>query len=394
MPAPDPPRESVESNPPERRRERIAEEVRRWCERCSIEGRHAPLSDDAAIAIAAGYLDDDTRAVLAARRRAGRHLPGLGGFGALRELADEHAALRERVAHRRPGASRLVLEYRAGELAKRLRAAHQTFVHSPRHYAQGVRAVRRDRRDGVHIELDRREALFEALQRTPTPVRATPTDQARDVAVTVAVDRMTRWSERTPLADAGRRAADRLEREAPSRDDRFVDRYDTLLFLAGSLYDRIDSSAAWRSEYFEVQRNQLDLADELTQIAVDTVELRGLLGELDTAARSTPSARAGFEARAAALDPVWTQLLARVTALARIGDLLSRAEEYLHLAHATQHAVTLDQRIEELVGRSGVRELSTENTELVGAQFGSAAELMGVLQNALGVDIAELTAKD
>ncbi|MGW5286120.1 hypothetical protein [Rhodococcus pyridinivorans] len=376
------------------RRTHIAGQVRRWCETGSIEGGHAPLSDAAAVALAAGYLDESARAVLANRRRVGRRLPTLDGFGELRRLSDEHARLRTRIDGLRPGAARLALEYRANELGKRIRAARQTVVHSPLHYAQGVRAVRRDRRDGLHLEIEQREALFAALRRTPAPLPVTPVEQARGVVLGVAVDRVGRWSERTPLAETGRRVAERLGREVPSGDDRFVDRYDTLLFLAGSLYDRVEASAAWRSEYFEVQRAQLDLAEELTQIAVDTVALRDLLDELQSAIRSAPEARSGLESRVAALEPVWDQILARVTALARIGDLLTRAEGHLHLTHIAQRTASLDQRIDDLIGRSGARELSAENTDFVGDQLGAAAEPMVALRSALWTDIAELTAKE
>lgn len=376
------------------RRARIAGEVRRWCESSSIEGRRAPLSDAAAVALAAGYLDEPARSVLANRRRAGRRLPAIDGFGELRLLSDEYARLRVRIAGQRPGAARLALEYRANELGKRIRVARQTVVHSPLHYAQGVRAVRRDRRDGVHLEIEQREMLFAALQRTPAPLPVAPVEQARGVMLGVAVDRVTRWSERTPLAETGRRVAERLSRELPDGDDHFVDRYDTLLFLAGSLYDRIEASAAWRSDYFEVQRAQLDLAEEVTQIAVDTVALRDLLDELHAAIRTAPEARSGLESRVAALEPVWGQILARVTALARIGDLLTRAEDHVHLTRLAQRTAHLDQRIDDLIGRSGARELSAENTDFVVDQLGTAAEPMVALRSALWTDIAELTAKE
>ncbi|MEU5841746.1 hypothetical protein [Rhodococcus sp. NPDC047139] len=376
------------------RRARIAGQVRRWCESSSIEGRHAPLSDAAAVALAAGRLDEPTRVVLANRRRAGRRLPALEGFGQLRLLSDEHDRLRARIAGQRPGASRLAVEYRANELARRLRVARQTVVHSPLHYAQGVRAVRRDRRDGLHLEIEQREALFAALQRTPTPLPVVPVEQARVALLGIAVDRVTRWSERTPLAETGRRVAERLARELPDGDDHFVDRYDTLLFLAGSLYDRIEASVAWRSAYFEVQRAQLDLPEEITQIAVDAVALRDLLDDLHTAIGTTPQARASLESRVAALEPVWDQILARVTALARIGDLLTRAEDHVHLARLAQRTANLDQRIDDLIGRSGARELSAENTDFVGDQLGVAAEPMVALRSALWTDIAELTAKE
>ncbi|MEE2031359.1 hypothetical protein [Rhodococcus chondri] len=394
MPDPGEQRNPVGFEPAEQRRERIAAQVRRWCEQCRIDGRHAPLSDEAALALAAGHLDEPTRAVFTARRLAGRSYPPLGGYGELRRLTDEHARLVARAAAQRPGAARVVAEYRASELAKKLRAARYGLVHSPAHYAQGVRAVRRQRRDGIHLDLEQREALFAALQRTPAPIPVPTIEQARGTVLSIVGDRVARWSERTPAAEAGRRAAEVLARQVPGEDDHFTDRYDTLLFLAGSLYDRVQSSSAWRSEYLSVQRAQLDLAEELTQISVDTVALRGLLTELNDAIRSVPAARAGLAARVAALGPVWDQLLARVAALARIGDLLGSAEGRLHMMRIAERTASLDIRIDDLIGRSGTRELSAENTNFVGDQFGDAAGLIGSLQSALHGDIAELTTKD
>ncbi|AXY51371.1 hypothetical protein KI427_08800 [Rhodococcus ruber] len=390
----DAPQFPVGFEPAEQRRERMAAQVRRWCEQHRLDGRHAPLSDAAALCLAAGRLDDETRDILARRRRIGRGLPTLGGFGALRHLTDEHARLTVRAADLRPGAARLVFEYRAGELAKRLRNAHYTLTVSGRHYAQGVRAVRRERRDGVHLDPHQRDALFAALQHTPAPVPEKMADQVRGAVLGVAVDRVTRWSDGTAAAAAGRRAADALGRQVPDDDDHFVDRYDTLLFLAGTLYDRIEGSTAWRSEHLAVQRSQLDLADELTQIAVDTVTLRGLLAELADARRAAPSARAAVDARIAALEPVWDQLLDRVAALARIGELLTVAEMQLRTAEVEARTASLDERIDSLIGRSGARELSADNTHFVGDQFGIAAELMGSLRSELHGDIAELTARE
>jgi hypothetical protein len=376
------------------RRERIATQVRLCCDRCRTDGRHDPLSDDAAIAIASGYLDEPARAVLAARRRLVRRIPGIGGFGELRLLTDEREGFAARAAAQRPGVTRLMFEYRASEIDKRIRSARQSIVHSPAHYAQGVRAVRRERRDGVHLELEQREALFRALQHTPAPIPVAAVDRARDTMLGIASDRVGRWSERTPAADAGRRAAEVLARQASGEADRFVDRYDTLLFLAGTLYDQIESSPAWHSEHLAVQRSQLNLTDELTQIATDTIALRGLLAELEDAISTAPAARAGLESRIAALGPVWTQLLDRVAALARIGDLLGFADGRMAIVEVAQRAASLDERIDDLIGRSGTRELSTDNTNFVGDQFGGAAESIGVLQSALLGDIAELTAKD
>ncbi|MFD6893440.1 hypothetical protein ACFWB0_02670 [Rhodococcus sp. NPDC060086] len=376
------------------RRERIAAQVRRWCDQCRIDGRREPLSDDAAIAIASGHLDDPARAILAARRSLARRIPDIGGFGELRRLSDERERFAARAAAQRPGVSRLMLEHRASEIDKRIRSARQAIVHSPAHYAQGVRAVRRERRDGIHLEIEQREALFRALQHTPAPIPVAAVDRARDTVLSIASDRLGRWSEHTPAAETGRRAAEVLARQVPGEADRFVDRYDTLLFLAGALYDQIESSPAWHSEHLAVQRTQLNLTDELTQIATDAVALRGLLAELEDAIDTAPAARAGFESRIAALDPVWAQLLDRVAALARIGDLLEFADGRMAMVDVAERAANLDARIDDLIGRSGSRELSTDNTNFVGDQFGGAAESIGVLQSALLGDIAELTAKD
>ena len=53
--------------------------------------------------------------------------------------------------------------------------------------------------------------------------------------------------------------------------------------------------------------------------------------------------------------------------------------------------MSLDSRIDELISRSGDRELSAENTHHVGDQFGGVEELMLTYQSTLYGDIAELT---
>src|SRR5574340_1023281 len=232
----------------EQRRARISRQVRRWCDRARIDGRHPELSDDAAVLLAAGYLDEPTRQILSHRRRVGRRIPSIGGFGALRLLTEEHARITRKASELRPSAVRVVLEYRAAELDKRLRALRSAVVMSSSHYASGVRAMRRERRDGVHLDLRQREALFVALQRTPASSSAgrSPVDQVLGSVLSGAAERVAQLSEHTRVAEVGRRAAERLGRAVVPDQDRFADRYDTLLYLAGTLYDRIDGSAAWQ----------------------------------------------------------------------------------------------------------------------------------------------------
>ncbi|MFF2111150.1 hypothetical protein CJ179_20395 [Rhodococcus sp. ACS1] len=377
----------------EERRARISFQVRDWCERSTIAGTHAPLSDAAAVLIAVGHLDPPTRQVLTNRRRAGRTIPSIGGFGALRLLTDEYHQMGRRTDSLRPGPAQLLFKYRATELGRKLQSYRSAVVMSPAHYGNGVRAMRRDRREGVHLDLDQREALFRALQRTPAPIAGTALERAGNYARGTAAERLVHAAENTPMAAVGRRVADAIGKGADLENDRFADSYDTLLYLAGMLFDRIDGSPVWHSEHFAIQRYQLDLAEELTQIAVDTVALRGIRIELDDALRATHSdgARQQIEARSNALKPVWDQLVDRVAALARIGDLLSRAEVQLRSVLAVNRAMSLDSRIDELIARSGDRELSAENTHNVGDQFGGVEELMLTYQSALHGDIAELT---
>ncbi|RVW02731.1 hypothetical protein [Rhodococcus xishaensis] len=389
MPAPDP------SDDATLRRERINEQVRCWCERARLGGRHSPLSDAASVLIAAGRVDESTRQILAARRRAGRALPSIGGFGDLRLLVDEHRHIVRKVASLRSGPVQLAYRYRAADLRKRLDGLKSAMTMSGMHYASGVRAIRRERRDGLHLDPGQRDALFAALTRTPAPmpVHRRQLHDLRNAVLEGTASRVVRVSDNTRVREVGRRAAEVLERAVESDDDRFVDQYDTLLFLAGTLYDGIEGSAAWHSEHFAVQRAQLDLADELTQIAVDTVALRGIYGELDDALVSTPEAREHVASRRDSLVPVWDQLVERVAALARIGDLLSHAETQLRAVASMRWATSLDTRIDELIARSGSRELSVENTHQVGDQLGEVEGLLRTFRHTLGGDIAALTAR-
>ncbi|NMN94474.1 hypothetical protein [Antrihabitans stalactiti] len=374
------------------RRERISAQVREWCERLEIDGRHRELSDEAAVLIAAGQLDDVTRSVLANRRREGKDIPSVGGFAALRRLADERGRLLRRASTARPGPVQAVVKLRCADVERRLLAMHATVVRSQTHYAGSVRAIRRERKLGIHLDLGQREALFAALARTPAPISSNLLAQFRSAALGVAVGRIGGLSETSAL---GRKAVDSLTGKAGRETDSFVDRYDTLLFLAGSLYDRVEGSAVWQSGHFAVQRAQLDLADELMQIAVDTVALRELLAELSAASHAArlDSARKQIRARQQALAPVWDQLVERVAALARIGDLLSKAEDQLHSMAAVEKTMSLDARIDDLIARSGNRELSAANTHFVGDQFDDVDELLLSYQSLLYADILALTSR-
>lgn len=350
-----------------------------------IESTEPELSDDAALLIAGGYVDDATRRILAERRAAGRALPDVGGPAQLRHLADELTLLRRRLGSARFGPFQALLERRATLVEKRLRSRQAAFVHSPRHHASGVRAIRRDRRDGVHLDIAQREALFVALSRTPAPAR----NEMRDRVVT----RVGALRGRAVVAGAGRRIAEALDGFTDAESLTGAGEYDALLYLTGRLFDRIDNSAVWHSDHFVVQRGQLDLADEVTQISIDAVALRSILAELAEAAAMArdEGTRAQISSRRVALSVVWDQLVERVAALARIGDLVARADDQLRSQQAAAHAASLDTRIDDLLARSGSRELSAANTHYVGDQVDGVDELMLAHRTALYGDIAVLT---
>jgi hypothetical protein len=388
------------------RREQISEQVRRWCERAyigerEIGGTHPDLSDDAAVLIAAGYLDEETRQILVARRRSGKTIPSVGGFAELRLVSDEHTRGLAKLREARSAGARALLRLRANELARTLRDLRATVVVSDKHYAKSLRATRRERRDGIHLDLDRRDALFEALRRTQAPsLRRTPADlvgrsfgafaeRLADLAEPALRGAAPGHASSPPPSGRGRTTA--RSRAAGS----FADRYDTLLYLAGNLYDRISNSAAWHSDHFAVQRAQLGLPEELTQISVDTAALRMIVAELNAALEHTRDAAtaAHIRSRFETLVPVWDQLVERVSALARIGDLLTLAEERLRSINVVKRAMSVDGRIDELIARSGLRELSAANTHQVGDQFSEVDAAMSMYQALLGGDIAALTSR-
>lgn len=379
------------------RRALISSHVRSWCEAGIVESNRPELSTEVALLLAGGYVDDETRAIMAERRVVGRSFPDIGSWSELRYLTDEYTRTCRRLSAARIGPVQVVLERRVQALEKRVQAARSAVVRSNRHFAGSVRAIRKDRRDGLHLDVEQREALFVGLTRTPVPAKSTTGLGAVAGSGSAALDklagRLASLEGSGVLADAGRRMAEVLDGLAPHDDDGVTGKYDALLYLAGNVYDRIESSNAWHSDHFVVQRNQLDLADEITQISVDTVALRSILAELDEAANLARDevTRASIDSRTRALGAVWDQLVERVAALARIGDLVSRAEEQLSSQRAVEHAASLDSRIDDLLARSGSRELSAANTHYVGDQFDGVDELMLAHRAALYGDIALLT---
>ncbi|SDI65736.1 hypothetical protein SAMN05444695_109179 [Rhodococcus triatomae] len=373
------------------RRDRMAAEVRRRCVSARVDEPVVDLSAPTALLLAAGHLDGDLRRAVVCRLKAGREFPAPGSYGDLRRLRDEHELLTARIADLRAGPVYLLVRHRLAEVGRRLAAWRSEVVGPGRSYSTGVRAVRRDRRDGVHLDPAQRELLFEALARTPAPVTGTAFDRLGATVRSVTAERLGQAGAGSPVSTMLDRVAAAVGGDSSGQS--FTDGYDTLLYLAGRGYERIEGSSAWRSEHFAVQRYQVDLADELVQIATDTADLRVIRDELSVLSglARTDAARAQVRAREAALDPVWDQLVERVAGLARIGDLLERADLHLRSARAIDRTVSLDSRIDDLIARSGSRELSTDNLHHVGDQIGDVDALVLDYRATLHRELSELT---
>jgi hypothetical protein len=199
--------------------------------------------------------------------------------------------------------------------------------------------------------------------------------------------------------DSGRRWLPDLVGDAesitPGSDSRFVDGYETMLFAAGSFYDRVMRCPAWHSEHFAMQRGQVDLESELAEIAADVIALRAIRVDLDSSRRA-----AGFDddldghisRREHSLRPVWRELVDRVAALATVAEVVESAAAELRVLEEYAHTATIDDRIDELVARSGSREVSADNTRRLTEQVRAGEENLRIYRDVLQGNILRLSA--
>jgi hypothetical protein len=352
--------------------------IRRWCDESKIPGRHPDLSDAASILVASGFLSDSARAVLVRRATAGMPSPAIGGFGDLRRLNRELHQLDDYLRNpRMPRVGAMVLRSRIMTLTRRRETARNLVIASKPVFAGTVRGIRRERRDGLYLDIPDREKLFNGLLFTPTPnsLDSSYLRRAGTMAATTAAGMIGQLTE--GRSRAGQWVADKAATIETSDEDaaaaRFVDGYETVLFIAGNAYDRIVRSPVWRSDHFAVQRTQINVHAELAEIAADVINLRTVRIELDrvrVVAASDQRLRDQLRSREAELRPVWSQLIARVAALTEVADAVAAAAHELQILDQVNYAGTIDTRIDQLIARSGDRELSAENTRRLSEQLG------------------------
>lgn len=343
-----------------------------WTRECRLPGQHSELSDAAAFLLATGYTSDASRAVLVRRVNLGMPIPTIGGFGELRRIDREAAFVERRLAGDRlhPLAVQL-LRARTAHLARRRAAIARQIIGANSTFASGGKITRKQRKEGLHLDEAERQRLFDGLALTPSP---NPTGISGWVSSMV----MQHFS------------------TAESGQARFSDRYETLLYLAGEMYDRVGQSPSWQSEYFAVQRGQVDLPVELSSIAADVITLQSVSAEIVRIERTTSPddavTRHQQEQRRRALVPVWDQLVERVRSLATMADVLESADRELALVNEVTRVGSLDQKIDGLLSRLGEHGHSLDQTDRVGFQLQAGEEHLRAYREMLQGNIVSLSA--
>lgn len=380
-------------------------EIRQWCDRSSVPGERPELSDVAAILIASGYLTPTGRAIVIRRISTGLPLPTVpGGFGEMRRLQRAIVQLETQQAGPMvPGVIAAVLRNRLNGLVRRRDDAHKTIVTGKGVFAGSTRAIRRERRENVYLEIDERERLFAGLLCTPTANVGTMRAVRR--AGSAAVERVAGVIGQVAARSGSRQIeqlTDQLSAALPRESlapavpgsANFVDGYEALMFIAGHYYDRIMANPAWRSDHFAVQRTQVNLHSELAEIAADVIALRAVRVDLDRAKRN-----GGFDLtfaqqidrRETTLRPVWTELIDRVQALSEVAHVVESAATELRILAEYNKAATIDDRIDELVARSGDREISMDNAKRLSEQVRSGEEQLRIYRDVLQGNISRLS---
>lgn len=380
-------------------------EIRQWCDRSAMPGERPELSDVAAILVASGYLTPTGRAIVIRRVSTGLPLPIVpGGFGEMRRLQRAIVQLEaQQSGPMVPGVIAAVMRNRLNGLVRRREDAHKAFVTGKGVFAGSTRAIRRERRENVYLELDERERLFAGLLCTPTPNVGTMRAVRR--AGTVAVERIAGVVGQV-AARSGNRQVEQWAEQVTAATDRdtqvpavpgsanFVDGYEALLFIAGHYYDRIMTNPAWRSDHFAVQRTQVNLHSELAEIAADVIALRAVRVDLDRAKRNGGFDRAFAEQidrRETTLRPVWSELIDRVQALSDVAHVVESAATELRILAEYNKAATIDDRIDALVARSGDREISMDNAKRLSEQVRSGEEQLRIYRDVLQGNISRLS---
>lgn len=462
----------------------IKKAVEEWLKdsRIPVTSAAYRLSDKAALALSAGYLDPHLRSVLYTRLQKGSTTPHIGNVEELGKLAasasEWHTAaqedptsalqknrfisdegklrandLRSALAHRR---------YRKymGSLGAKRRA----FVSSSA-FSKSWLGIRDEKRNGIFLNAQQRNKVFDGLCRVaaPTSIECYPSlGQAHDGyrLHTFSATDMPAWAyqsqqqesvEDTPqlesqsdnqsaennedgslvsgikstiegalskvpasikgetstVADLLNEAVSGIARliagkavgedkwkssreqlmQVQAADFHFVDSYDTALYILGVVLDRLDRSPAWTGDALATQASSIDMNAEVMEIATDICELR----EVTMALQKRNTAHGvSSQRRLRDLGVVWRELVDRVVALVALADAVDVVDS--ELVRWSEHTTVddLDERIDNLVARSGYRATSTAHDRTVREDIAESGRVMATARSVIEQEIGVL----
>lgn len=437
------------------------------------------LSDKAALALSAGYLDPTIRGILYARLQKGSTTPQVGNAEELGKLAasasEWHNAYQENPTSALQK-SRFISEetkLRANDLRSALAhrryrkymgslgARRRAFVSSSA-FSKSWLGIREEKRNGIFLLTKQRNEIFDALCRVAAPTSidcysspgqegdgyrlhtfspadlpewaqpgAEDTPGAATAAITAAAPQQdrggdavvsdTRWTLEGALARvpdsikgeagavggilneavstisrviAGRAVGDdgwKSSREqllqVQAADLHFADSYDTALYILGIVLDRLDRSPAWNGDSLATQAASIDMNAEVMEIATDICELREVTIALQkrNAGHSVTPQR-----RLRDLGVVWRELVDRVVALVALADAVDVVDS--ELIRWSEHTTVdnLDERIDNLVARSGFRTTSVAHDHTVRKDIAESGRVMATARSVIEQEIGAL----
>lgn len=167
----------------------------------------------------------------------------------------------------------------------------------------------------------------------------------------------------------------------------FTDSYDTALYILGVVIDRMDCSAAWHSDVLATQATSIDITAEVMEVARDLVELRSVSAELHM--RDVQHGVASPQ-RLHQLGDVWAELVDRVVALVALADAVDTVDAELVRWSDYRSVDDLDDRIDNLVARSGFRSTLNQKDRAVQHDIAESGRVMEVARSVIEHEIGAL----
>ena len=167
----------------------------------------------------------------------------------------------------------------------------------------------------------------------------------------------------------------------------FADSYDAALYILGIVMDRLDRSPAWHGDALAAQASSIDITAEVMEVASDIVELRDV-----SAALRKRGLQHGVthRNRLRELGEVWTELVDRVVALVALADAVDIVDSELVRWSDYRSVDDLDDRIDNLVARSGFRTASNQMDLSVRQDIAESGRVMAVARSVIEQEIGAL----